>query len=145
MGKSRPWSISISANQIREFDSSQSLWDRAIINTFIIWLTYLWGMSVLCGLSSQFNLTSEYVEILDQLGALSTNSLPFGYICTCHLCWEGLPWATQCGWDHQCLLWTSKPDGKVWSSSWQVHGVLSAVSRWCCTQRCQCCHRHHQD
>ena len=99
----------------------------------------------LCGLSSQVNLISEYFEILDQLGALSTNSLPSGYICTCHLCWEGLPWTTQCGWDNQCLLWTSKPDGKVWSSPWQVHGMLSAVSRWCCTQRCQCCHCHHQD
>ena len=32
MGKSRPRSISISANQIREFGSSQSLWDRAILN-----------------------------------------------------------------------------------------------------------------
>ena len=28
MGKSRPRSISILANQIREFGSSQSLWDR---------------------------------------------------------------------------------------------------------------------
>ena len=30
MGKSRPLPISISANRIREFGSSQSLWDRAI-------------------------------------------------------------------------------------------------------------------
>ena len=30
MGKSRLRSISISANQIREFGSSQSLWDRAV-------------------------------------------------------------------------------------------------------------------
>ena len=30
MGKSRPWSISILANQIREFGSSQSLLDRAM-------------------------------------------------------------------------------------------------------------------
>ena len=31
MGKSRPLLISISANQIREFGSSQSLWDSHLI------------------------------------------------------------------------------------------------------------------
>ena len=33
MGKSRPRSISVSANQIHEFGSSQSLWDRAYNNS----------------------------------------------------------------------------------------------------------------
>ena len=45
--------------------------------------------------------------IADQLGALSTDSFPIGYLCSCHLCRESLPWTAYSCWNHQCLLWAS--------------------------------------
>ena len=61
----------------------------------------------------------------DQLGAISQNSLPSGYVRSCYLGREGLPWTTHCRWNHQCHIWTSQSDGEMWSTPWYVTFTLT--------------------
>jgi len=74
---------------------------------------------------------------LDQLGTVSSNSLPSRYIRPCHLRRESLPRATERCWDHECMLWTSQSDGKMRSTSRQIHGLLSVVPRGRGTEGCE--------
>ena len=83
--------------------------------------------------------------LVDQLGAISTYSLPTGHVRSCYLCWESLSWAVDCCWNHQCLFWASQSDGEVWPTSWQIHGLLSAVPWWCGTKGCECSYCNNQD
>ena len=62
-----------------------------------------------------------------------------------HLRWEGIPRAALRGRDHQRLLWAGQPDGQVWPTPWQVHGLLHALPWWCRAQGCQCCNCYNQD
>ena len=80
----------------------------------------------------------------DQPGALSLHPLSSGHIHPCHLCWESLPRTAYCSRDHQCVLQATQPDGDVWPSPWSMHGLLHVIAWWHGSQRCQCCHRHHQ-
>ena len=82
---------------------------------------------------------------LDQLGSISTYSLPTGHLCSSYLCWKSLPWTVECCWNHQCLFWAIQSDGEMWSTSWQIHGLLSAVPWWCGTQGCECSYCDNQD
>ena len=88
---------------------------------------------------------SFFFFTIDQLGAIPTYSLPSGHLCSSDLCRESLSWAVECCWNHQCLLWTSQPDGEMWSTSWQIHGLLFAVPWWCGSQRCECSYCDNQD
>ena len=81
----------------------------------------------------------------NQLGSIPKNSLPLGSLCPSHLSRESLPWTADSLWNHQCLLWAGQPDGQVWPSSRQVHGLLHALPWWRRPQGRQCGHCHHQD
>jgi len=48
-------------------------------------------------------------------------------------------------WNYKRVFWAGESDGQVRPTTWKIYGVLHVVPRWCCTQRCQCCHCHHQD
>ena len=58
---------------------------------------------------------------------------------------QGLSWAALCCRDHQQRIWAFVYDGQVWSSPWQVHGLLPDLRRWCSSLRCECCRCNHQD
>ena len=74
-----------------------------------------------------------YLLYSDQLGSISTYSLPIGHLCSSYLCWKSLPWTVECCWNHQCLFWASQSDGEMWPTSRQIYGLLSAVPWWCST------------
>ncbi len=90
-------------------------------------------------------LNVDLTEFQTNLVALSTYPLPSGHLRPSDLRRESLPWAAVCCWHHQRLLRASQSDGEMRPSSWQVHGLLSAVPWRCGSQRRQLCHRHHQD
>ena len=81
----------------------------------------------------------------DQPCAVPTYPFHAFLICPCNLCWEGLPWAALCAWNHQCCFWALKHDGQVWPKAREVHGLLLDVPWWCCSQGCQRCCCNHQD
>ena len=81
----------------------------------------------------------------DQLGSLPTYSLSTGHLCSSYICWEGLPWTVECCRDYKHVFWASQSDGKMWPTSWQIHGLLSAVPWWCGTQGCECSYCDNQD
>ena len=66
-------------------------------------------------------------KVPDQLGAISTHSLYVDIICPCDLRREGISWAAFRGRDYHVCFWTCLHDGEVWSSPWQVHGLLYDV------------------
>ena len=68
-------------------------------------------------------------KVPNQLGAIPTHPLHVDLLCTSHLCREGIPWAAVRGRDHHVRLRASLHDGQVWSSPWQVHGLLHDVPR----------------
>ena len=68
-------------------------------------------------------------KVPNQLGAIPTHPLHVDLLCTSHLCREGIPWAAVRGRDHHVCLRASLHDGEVWSSPWQVHGMLHDVPR----------------
>ena len=77
-------------------------------------------------------------KVPDEFGAISANSLHVDLLCTSHLCGEGLPWAVVSGWDHYVCLRTSIHDGEVWSSPWQIHGLLYDVPWKLGSRGCKC-------
>ena len=86
-----------------------------------------------------------FVFLTDQLGSLPTYSLSTGHLCSSYICWEGLPRTVDSFRDYKHVFWTSQSDGKVWPTSRQIHGLLSAVPWWCSTQGCECSYCDHQD
>ena len=66
-------------------------------------------------------------KVPNQLGAISTHSLYVDIICPCDLRREGISWAAFSGRDYHVCFWTCLHDGEVWSSPWQVHGLLYDV------------------
>ena len=86
-----------------------------------------------------------FVFLTDQLGSLPTYSLSIGHLCSSYICWEGLPWTVDSCRDYKHVFWTSQSDGKVWPTSRQIHGLLSAVPWWCSTQGCECSYCDNQD
>ena len=83
--------------------------------------------------------------IPDQLGPVPEDPLHAFVICPCHLCWESIPWAALCCWDHHQRIWAIFHDGQMWSTPRQVHGLLPNVLRWCCVQGHECCGYNHLD